>query len=322
MSHEVEIVDGVAQMAYAGETPWHGLGVEVSNDLTPVQMQEKAGLNWEVKKYTLFAEVAGKRVKTKQKALIRSSDSKVLTVVGEDWNPVQNNDAFEFFSEFVLEGGMEMHTAGSLKGGQMVWALAKIKESFDILGGDQIDSYLLFSNPHQYGKSIDIRFTPIRVVCNNTLTMSLNAKSQNSFKQGHRQTFNADAVKEAMGLAHEKFGKYKEMAEFLAGKKFSVENLLNYYNNVFPVTSGDKTKEIKTPADLSMNGRVAYEMLEKQPGAEYAPGSWWQAFNSVTYVTDHIQGRNADNRLYSNWFGGNQTRKVLAMNKAMEMANS
>ena len=71
---------------------------------------------------------------------------------------------------------MEMHTAGSLKGGQQVWALAKIKESFDVFGKeDTVESYLLFSNPHQYGKSIDIRFTPIRVVCNNTLTFSLNS---------------------------------------------------------------------------------------------------------------------------------------------------
>lgn len=314
MSHEVET------MAYAGEIPWHGLGVEVSNELTPAQMLEKAGLDWEVKKFSLFAEVAGKRVKTNQKALIRMSDSKVLTTVGEDWNPVQNTDAFEFFSEFVLSGDMEMHTAGSLKGGQMVWALAKIKESFDILGGDQIDSYLLFSNPHQYGKAIDVRFTPIRVVCNNTLTMSLNSKSVNNFKVGHHTKFDPTAVKEAMGLAHDKFAKYKEMALFLAGKKFSVDSLLQYYAEVFPHTGEKKT--VEKVEDLSRNAQIAHDLLEKQPGAEYAPGSWWQAFNSVTYVTDHLQGRNADNRLYSNWFGGNQNRKILAMNKAMQFANA
>lgn len=314
MSHEVET------MAYAGEVPWHGLGVEVSNDLTPAQMLEKAGLDWEVKKYSLFAEVGGKRVKTNQKALIRMSDSKVLTTVGEDWNPVQNSDAFEFFSEFVLSGDMEMHTAGSLKGGQMVWALAKIKESFDILGGDQIDSYLLFSNPHQYGKAIDVRFTPIRVVCNNTLTMSLNRESVNNFKVGHHTKFDPNQVKEAMGLAHVKFSKYKEMAEFLAGKKFSVESLLSYYNEVFPHT-GSK-KEVEKVEDLSRNAQTAYSLLEKQPGAEYAPGSWWQAFNSITYVTDHLQGRNSDNRLYSNWFGGNQNRKITAMNKALQYATA
>ena len=158
MAHLVET------MAYAGETPWHGLGVRVSNDLTPVQMMDKAGLNWGVEKVDSFIRVGDQEIKTGQQALIRTSDNKVLTNVGQDWNPVQNSEAFEFFSEYVLAGDMEMHTAGSLKGGRMVWALAKVKESFDILGGDQVDSYLLFSNPHEYGKSIDVRFTPIRVV--------------------------------------------------------------------------------------------------------------------------------------------------------------
>ncbi len=321
MAHELEILeDGTVCHAYAGETPWHGLGVEVSNELSPKQMQEKAGLDWEVKKYSLYAEVAGKRVKTTQKALIRMSDHKVLTTVGEGWNPVQNDDAFNFFSEFVLAGDMEMHTAGSLKGGSMVWALAKVKESFDIFGGDVIDSYLLFSNPHQYGKAIDIRFTPIRVVCNNTLTMSLGKKAENSYKAGHQNKFNADGVKEVMGLAHEKFAKYKEMAQFLGTKKFTVEGLLEYYATVFPKTSGSKVVEKKE--DLSRNALVAYEALETQPGAKYAEGSWWSAFNSTTFVTDHIQGRNADNRLYSNWFGSNQNRKITAMKKAMEMASA
>ena len=176
MAHMVET------MAYAGEVPWHGLGVSVSNDLTPRQMMEKAGLDWSVEKVPTYAKVGDEEIPTGVEALVRSSDNKVLTQVGENWNPVQNEEAFDFFSEYCLAGDMEMHTAGSLKGGQMVWALAKIKESFDILGGDQVDQFLLFSNPHMYGKSIDIRFTPIRVVCNNTLTLSLGQQVNNALQ--------------------------------------------------------------------------------------------------------------------------------------------
>lgn len=314
MSHEVET------MAYSGEIPWHGLGVEVSNDLTPSQMMEKAGLNWSVNKVPTFIEIDGKRIETGAQALVRSSDNKVLTQVGAGWNPVQNEEAFEFFSEFVLSGDMEMHTAGSLKEGKMIWALAKVKESFDIFGGDQVDSYLLFSNPHQYGKCIDIRFTPIRVVCNNTLTFSLNQHSDISYRANHSSKFDGDKVKEALGLAHEKFAQYKEMAQYLGSKRVTAESLIEYYATVFPKTSGDK--EVKTAEDLSRNGKLAYEALEKQPGAEYAEGSWWQAFNSVTYVTDHMQGRSADNRMYNSWFGSNQSRKVHALNKAMDMAEA
>lgn len=316
MSHEVEMVNGVAQMAYVGETPWHGLGTAVSNDLSPLQIMEKAGLNWTVTPEDMTTS-SGILVKGK-KALVRSSDNKVLDVIGENWNPVQNEEAFDFFSEYCLAGDMDMHTAGSLKGGKMVWALAKVKESFDILGGDQVDSYLLFSNPHQYGKGIDVRFTPIRVVCNNTLTLSLGQQVANSVSMNHRSAFNPDAVKQALGIAHEKFAKYKETAEFLASKRFTMDSLIQYYNDIFP--RNYTGKQVKTYSDLTTNAKKAFDVLETQPGALFGEGSWWQALNSVTYMTDHQMGREADSRLASAWFGHNQGRKVRAVEKAVEYA--
>ncbi len=315
MAHEVET------MAYAGELPWHGLGVPVSNDLTPAQMQQKAGLDWNVEKVDAFVNIAGKQVKTGQQALVRTSDNTILTNVGAGWNPVQNNDAFDFFTDFVMEGDMEMHTAGSLKNGQIVWALAKVKESFDLFGEDRVDSYMLFSNPHQYGKAIDVRFTPIRVVCNNTLTMSLSAQADRAVKIGHRTEFNADLVKEKLGLATEKFAKYKEMAQFLGSKRFKVEDLLNFYNDIAPhSTTEGKEKVITSYEDLSRGAKMCFDALETQPGAELGAGTWWQAFNSVTYYTDHQQGRNSENRLYNQWFGYNQTRKVKAAESAVQYA--
>ena len=321
MAHEVEMVDGVAQMAYAGAKPWHGLGVEVSNDLTPAQMMRKAGLDWSVEKTPVYADVDGEQINVGKQALYRSSDNKILDVIGDDWNPVQNIDAFEFFNEYVMAGDMEMNTAGSLKGGKNVFALAKVKESFSILGEDQVDSYLLFSNPHEYGKAIDIRFTPVRVVCHNTLTFSLNSASKNFVKLNHRSKFDADMVKRQMGLASEKFAMYKDMAEFLSTKKFTVESLLNYYNEVFPHTYS-KGKEVKVVEDLTKNAKAAMDVLYTQPGANFGEGTWWQALNSVTYMTDHTMGRNAETRLQSAWFGQNQARKVKAVNKAVEYATA
>ena len=316
MAHQVET------MAYAGEVPWHGLGVEVSNDLTPNQMMKKAGLDWTVEQIDSYATLPnGKKVATGMKALVRSSDNKVLTNIGQVWNPVQNEDAFNFFSEYVLKGDMEMHTAGSLKGGQLVWALAKVKESFDLFGGDTVESYLLFSNPHKYGFSIDVRFTPIRVVCNNTLSLSLEAKAERSVKVGHRTEFNADEVKKALGIASAKLSQYKEMAEFLGSKRYNIDNLIEYYNTVFPRTADKRVQNQELSVEtLSKNAKAAFDAIELQPGAKYAEGSWWQAFNSVTYVTDHLQGRNPDNRLYSSWFGGNQIRKRDALKTALEFA--
>jgi len=315
MSHEVET------MAYAGELPWHGLGTEVSNDLTPIQMMQKAGVDWEVEQQKIVTET-GIEINDKV-ALVRTSDNTLLDVTGKDWKPVQNEEAFTFFSEFVAAGDMEMHTAGSLKEGRNVWALAKVKESFDVFGEDRVDSYLLFSNPHQYGKAVDVRFTPIRVVCHNTLTFSLQNASKNSVKVGHRTAFDADTVKETLGLASEKFAKYKEMAQFLGSRKVTAESLIQYYNDVFPTTS---RKEEKTPVvvydDMSKAAKMCYDALEVQPGAEFAAGTWWQAFNSVTYYTDHLQGRNSENRLHNQWFGYNQAKKVTAAEKAVAYATA
>jgi len=315
MAHQVET------MAYAGEVPWHGLGVPVSNDLTPTQMMEKAGVDWRVDEVECFIKTRNGDVPTGQKALVRSTDDRILTTVGENWNPVQNEDAFDFFAEYVNAGDMEMHTAGSLKDGQIVWALAKVKDSFELFDGDRVDSYLLFSNPHQYGKSIDIRFTPIRVVCNNTLTFALDSMSDRQVKVGHRTVFDASSVKETLGIATDTMQKYKEVAAFLGSKRFTQDTYIEYLNSVFPRTSD---KRIRSGMDkieqMSRNAKLCYDALEQQPGAEYAEGSWWQAFNSVTFITDHVQGRNQENRLANSWFGYNQTRKREALKTAIEFA--
>jgi hypothetical protein len=130
-------------------------------------------------------------------------------------------------------------------------------------------------------------------------------------------------VKESLGIAHEKLATYKEMAEFLGKKRYSADALIEYYNTVFPRTADKRVQGQALSIDtLSRNAKLAHDVLETQPGAEFAEGSWWQAFNSVTYITDHVQGRNADNRLYSSWFGGNQVRKRDALKTAIEFAEA
>ena len=109
------MVAAVETMAYAGEVPWHGLGTKVSDDLTPNQIMVKAGLDWSVDKVPTYAKVGDIEVPTGQEALVRSSDNKVLTQVGKKWYPVQNEEAFEFFSEYCYAGDMSMETAGSLR---------------------------------------------------------------------------------------------------------------------------------------------------------------------------------------------------------------
>ena len=315
MAHMIETI------AYAGEVPWHGLGTKVPADLSPAQMLDKAGLNWTVEKTPAFANIGGKDVSVGWSALTRSSDNSILSVVSNDWNPVQNSEAFEFFDEYCRVGDMEMHTAGSLKDGQIVWGLAKVKDSFDLFKGDQVDSYLLFTNPHKFGQCIDVRFTPIRVVCNNTLTLSLSQKSDRVVKKNHRTEFNAAEVKQTLGIATEKLAKYKEMAAFLGSKRYTEETAKQYFNTVFPVIAYNKEKGPQRK-DLSKSATRALEVLGTQPGARFAEGSWWQAFNAVTYLTDHEIGRSPDTRLQSAWFGATKNLKIKALETAVEFAEA
>jgi phage/plasmid-like protein (TIGR03299 family) len=313
MAHLVET------MAYAGQVPWHGLGERVSNDLSPMQMMQKAKVDWSVTKENMYI-LDGISVPNK-KALLRGGDNKVLDIVGDDWEPVQNEEAFNFFNEYCAAGDMEMHTAGSLMDGKIVWVLAKIKESFDVLPGDQVDNFLLFTNPHRYGQSLNVRMTPIRVVCNNTLQMSLSSKSKNEVSLNHRRTFDADLVKQQLGIAHQKFDQYKEFAQFLANKKAKSADVIQFVNKVFP-HSNTKGRDVKDYEDLSPSAKRAMDARQSQPGAEYAEGTWWNALNAVTYLVDHELGRSDDTRITSAWYGYNAKRKLIAVNTAIEMAEA
>jgi len=228
MAHQVET------MAYAGELPWHGLGTKVSNDISVDDMLKQSGLDWNVVPVPVFGKIDGKEINSTYKMLVRDTDQEVLTMITDKWNPVQNHEAFDFFRDFVDEGAMEMHTAGSLQNGKWVWCLAKMSDSFELFGGDKVDGYLLFSNPHIYGRGVEIRFTPTRVVCNNTLQLSLGAGTDNKVRLNHRTTFDADMVKETLGIASEKMAKYKEMAKFLGEKSYKKEIVAEYMKEVFP----------------------------------------------------------------------------------------
>jgi hypothetical protein len=137
-------------------------------------------------------------------------------------------------------------------------------------------------------------------------------------KVSHRQEFDGDRVKEMLGVAKEKLQSYKEMAQYLGSKRYTNESIVEYFQRVFPVL----TQKVDSKKDLSKSAQMALDIMDQQPGAEYAEGSWWQAFNSVTFMTDHVIGRNADNRLQSAWYGANKNLKIKALETAVEMADA
>jgi phage/plasmid-like protein (TIGR03299 family) len=333
MAHELEFVNGQAQMAYVGETPWHGLGQKLQDGVTPKEMMVEAGLDWNVEKRDVFYQDAkGNFVKAgKNQALVRSSDGRFMDVVSDNWNPVQNELAFEFFDSYAKAGQMAIHTAGSLKDGKIIWALAKVGESFSLFGGkDEVDSYLLLSNPHQFGRGVDIRFTPIRVVCNNTLSMSLESKATLGISLNHTREFTVERARDALAEAHTKLDKYREAAEFLTRKRYNQTTLFEYFNRVFP-KSGQKIgmsfdKLMESLKDekkkYSANAEEAMSLIHTQPGAEFGEGSWWSAYNTVTFMTNHVLGHKQDTRLQSVWYGANKDRNIDALGMALEYADA
>ena len=322
MAHEVE------NMAYAGQIPWHGLGTKVNNDISVDDMLKESGLNWYVTKQALYIGQGQDDLDSPPdysyreiplKALVRNTDDKILTYVGAKWNPVQNKEAFEFFREWVEAGDMEMHTAGSLLGGKKVWVLAKLKDTFEVVSDDRIEGYMLFTNPHEFGTSLNIRFTPTRVVCNNTLQIALGGRA-NGYSLDHRKPFDPREVKLTMGLVQDSMKDYEVNARILSKNCYKQESLNEYFAELFPKSKYEK----ETPQYLgvpSQKHRLANRYLMSQPGSDYGFGTWWHAFNTVTYLYDHKLGRNDTSRLNSNFYGTGMQSKRKAFTKALEYAS-
>ncbi len=341
MAHNVET------MAWANDVPWHGLGIKVSGELTPLQMQEAAQLDWTVSKrpsYTIDAPEWSENVGIMQTPntfhIVRDSDNTVLSHCGRDYIPIQNEDVFKFFKRFTEAGHMTMETAGSLKNGGEIWGLAKISEDFELAGDDLIKGYLLINQPHIVGKSMTIKLTPIRVVCNNTLTMALQDSGTASFRMPHVREFGTDviqAAEEALGLSAQAMTEFRTNSTLLSKTKAKHSDVLDYvaeiyqphmiaeYRNEQLLRESGKAIGEQAPLIERLNKfpSLVVDALEQSPGANLksARGTWWGALNAVTYVEDHLRESQIEgNALHSAWFGAAANRKSKALSLALQRA--
>ncbi len=333
MAHNIET------MAWTGDKPWHGLGIEVAPDLTPLEMQKAAQLDWTVSKrpgYTTtdpdWHENVGVMPTDGHYFITRDSDNRVISHCGEDYIPIPNEDIFKFFKKFTEAGHMTMDAAGSLRDGAEVWGLAKIAADFKLAGGDEVKGYLLINQPHIAGKAMTIKFTPIRVVCNNTLTMAL-ADGGAAFRMPHIKQFDTSvqsAAEEALGLSERRVKEFQEQAEFLASKQFKTESLMNYIAELYqPSILVEKAKaandDFIIQEHFNKTSELVLSSVELSPGAtmKSAKGTWWGALNGATYIEDHQRRSTAvGNSLHSAWFGAAANRKAKALTKALEYAEA
>ena len=313
------MVANVETMAYAGEKPWHGLGHKVGHDITPEQMELVAGLDWNVNKVPFQNPVTGEESKDFF-VLVRDSDGKELSPCGHSYVPVQNRQALGFFKKFTESGDMTLETAGSLDGGRRIFVLAKTSESFAIKGKDKVDSYLFCYHPHIWGQSLKIMWTPIRVVCQNTLMQALDGKSA-EFRMPHVQEFDANIqfkAETALGLAHNKMSEFKEQSELLASKEYTDKDLWKYWIALFQPSL--KNENNPTPEMFSRTLEYLNNVIHTQPGSTLFKNTWWQALNAVTYYIDHQSGRDRDATMTSVWLGPKGALKRRALHSALEYA--
>lgn len=302
MSSEVET------MAWAHEVPWHGLGNKVEDSVTIDDMLVAAGLNWEVQQTPCWTEINGEKVSVGRKALVRASDGKILTITGDDWKPLQNKEALEFFREYTEAGGATLETAGSLRGGKIVWGLARVATGFTINGNDHVKGYILLVSPHEVGKAITVRTTSVRVVCANTLAMAGGVKGAGSeYRQSHIRDFDTDAARATVQLVKDQIESMRIDAEALAQMKMSeydtVRTLARYFQ---PMEEGENEEErtkllINDPSLQNSRLQGVLWATQKAPGA--MPGNGWGVLSGVTYWADHMAGTNPDARLFNSWMG-------------------
>lgn len=330
MAHELEIENGEAKMAYAGQLPWHGLGTKVDPNISVDDMMVAAGLDWEVKKVPLYQHiydpVEQKSVRERIEdrfSITRMTDRKSLTICGRNWRPTQNREAFEFFREFCEVGGAKMETAGSLKGGQNVWALARLGAGFTLPNGDRTEGYLLFSLPHVVGSSIQVRTTSVRVVCNNTLTYSLKGATESEYRQNHMRDFDFEAAREVVDMANQNLAAQGEFAQQLQQVKMDKFDAMVFFNSLISKEALDRAgaqemlEALDTPQGRrSRMGQFMNSYLNG-PGSDQETA--WGVLNGITHWTDHGAGDKQDKRLVDSWWGHNYRLKNAAQHKLAEL---
>jgi phage/plasmid-like protein (TIGR03299 family) len=320
VAHEVE------SMAYANAVPWHGLGARVDGDISVGEMLEAAGLNWEVKLLPTFASDPDDPetvVELPRRALVRSTDRKVLTVTGPQWKPLQNADMLGFMKRYVEAGGAKLETAGSLRGGKTVWGLARLNHSFEVTPGDRVKGYLLITSPHEVGRAITVKTTSVRVVCANTLAMA-DLHSETNYSQSHLKEFDFSAAHERVQMAHESLAEAERRAKTLDRLRLSMEDAVRkvFVPAVMPELLKDEEamEQIMIPESQPTKVMELLESLINAPGAR--PETGWGVLNAVTHWADHVNGRTPESRLTRAWLGDTARAKVRAEELLMELADA
>jgi len=310
----------VETMAFAGATPWHGQGTPLEEaDLHDWQkVCTKSGLDWEVELTAIVA--ADTQATLKQRGVRRKSDGRILGVVGPRYCVLQNRDAFQWFTPFLEAKEATLHTAGSLQEGSRVWVLAKMnRDPLVIAPGDEVEKFILLSHGHDGSLAVRCGFSPIRVVCANTLAMAHGSAASKLIRCKHTKDIqeNLENIRETMTLANAEFEATAEQYKLLARKSISQADLKKYVERVL------KVKDDQKPSTRTLNMMKEIIGLCESGKGNALPsvsGTYWTAYNGVTEWLGHQRGHNQRTRLNSLWFGDSANVNKLALETALAMA--
>lgn len=332
MAHEIDMSNGIGACMVAGDPAWHGLGVNVEEAVTSGAAIKLAGLDWTVERRCLFYtpsdpesvetfDVPGKV------ALVRSDNNELLSIRSKSYVPLQNVEAFDFMDALVDQGEVESvkyQTAGALKGGRVVWMLAKLPGEVRVGEHDVSYPYLLLSNSHDGTQAVRIMPTMVRVVCNNTLNLAIRRKGMApEFTMWHTPGLKGKRAeaKRVLGLASASVKVYGQKAAALAKVEVSRQRRQQFAADLFPIED-DATDRQK---DNAMGKRKELQRLFEDEPANTLPGiegTGWALLNAATHMVDHglyaaedgedEKGRN-EGRLSSIWYGKGAKLKAMAM---------
>lgn len=323
MAHELDLTTGRHAIAYTGQKPWHGYG-EVMEKEQPLDVwRVAAGLDWKViERQVLYCkEPTVNPLNTvpfpNRKILLRSDTLDPLSVVSDRYKVVQPAEVLQFFKQLIDREGFVMSTAGSLRGGRRIWALADTGKDFTIKG-DKVGAHLLLATTYDGTFATTAQFTSIRVVCNNTLGFSLKRGGEGGIvKIPHTQTFNAYDVQADLGL-DASWTTFHNNVTQLTEHRVTKRQAIEYFLTLLGVTE----QEAADGKQLS-NVKKLLSFYESAPGSQLvtAKDTTWGLVNAVSYLTDHSRrAANNGNRFDSASFGSGAEMKRQAFESALALA--
>jgi phage/plasmid-like protein (TIGR03299 family) len=318
----------VQTMAYVDKTPWHGLG----NQLAPKQSLEvwarSAGMDWSIEEAPVRYVATGPNgegydsihVFPEQRVLYRSDTKTPLSVVSSRFKVVQPAEILEFYRDLTEAGGYELETAGVLKEGRKLWALAKTGQSVCLKGRDKVHGYLLLATACDGTMATTAIHTSVRVVCQNTLQIALR-ESDGAVKVGHRSQFDALSVKRALGIALSGWDGFMVRMKALADCKVKDEAAESFLRRVltYPV---NHIEGVSTAINDSALKAVHELYAGRGKGSEMASaaGTAWGLLNSITeFVDHHRRARSEDHRRDAAWFGQGSALKQRAWEEVLKL---